>query len=291
MNKLEDLSREHDSISKISVGIIYALAVAIALNFFWTPGHIYASGITGFAQIVHSLSKHLPVPLATSVMYFVLNIPLFILGWLRIGHRFTIYTLLTVLLASIMMRVIGPVKISYDPIICAVFGGVINGVGTGLALKTGISTGGLDILGIVLRKKTGKSFGTINIAFNLVIVVCAGFVFGWSRALYTALNIFINGRVIDNVYNQHQKMQVLIVTEKPKHIIDGIQNKMHRGITILHDVEGAYSHTEKTVLLTVIDRYDMYDIEKIVSKSDPYAFMSISQVTTVHGRFVEQKPV
>ena len=66
---------------------------------------------------------------------------------------------------------------------------------------------------------------------------------------------------------------------------------MHRGITILHDVEGAYSHTEKTVLLTVIDRYDMYDIEKIVSKSDPYAFMSISQVTTVHGRFVEQKPV
>lgn len=291
MNKLEDLSRQHDSISKISAGIIYALAVAIALNFFWTPGHIYASGITGFAQIVHSLSKHLPIPLATSVMYFVLNIPLFIIGWLKIGHRFTIYTLLTVLLASIMMRVIGPVKISYDPIICAVFGGVINGVGTGLALKTGISTGGLDILGIVLRKKTGKSFGTINIAFNLVIVVCAGFVFGWSRALYTALNIFINGRVIDNVYNQHQKMQVLIVTEKPKHIIDGIQNKMHRGITILHDVEGAYSHTEKTVLLTVIDRYDMYDIEKIVSKSDPYAFMSISQVTTVHGRFVEQKPV
>lgn len=292
MNKLEDLSRQHDSLSKISAAIVYALAVAVALNFFWTPGHIYASGITGFAQIVHSLSRNfLPVPLATSVMYFVLNIPLFIVGWLKIGKRFTIYTLFTVLLASIMMRVISPIKISYDPIICALFGGVINGVGTGLALKAGISTGGLDILGIVLRQKTGKSFGTINIAFNLVIVICAGFVFGWSRALYTALNIFINGRVIDNVYNQHQKLQVLIVTEKPKHIIEGIQNKMHRGITILHDVEGAYSHTEKTVLLTVIDKYDMYDIEKIVSENDPYAFMSICQVATVHGRFVEQKPV
>lgn len=165
------------------------------------------------------------------------------------------------------------------------------GVGTGIALKSGISTGGLDVLGIILRKKTGKSFGQINIFFNLIIVICAGFVFGWTRALYTALNIFVNGRVIDAVYTQHQKMQVFIVTEHPKHIIEGIQRKMHRGITIFHDVEGAYSHTEKTVLMTIIDRYDMFDIYNIVIQSDPYAFMSVSEVDKVYGRFKEQKPV
>lgn len=190
-----------------------------------------------------------------------------------------------------MMRAIAPIKITYDPIICALFGGVINGVGTGIALKSGISTGGLDVLGIILRKKTGKSFGQINIFFNLIIVICAGFVFGWTRALYTALNIFVNGRVIDAVYTQHQKMQVFIVTEHPKHIIEGIQRKMHRGITIFHDVEGAYSHTEKTVLMTIIDRYDMFDIYNIVIQSDPYAFMSVSEVDKVYGRFKEQKPV
>ncbi|MDU1022064.1 MAG: DUF2179 domain-containing protein, partial [Lactobacillus paragasseri] len=135
------------------------------------------------------------------------------------------------------------------------------------------------------------SFGQINIFFNLIIVICAGFVFGWTRALYTALNIFVNGRVIDAVYTQHQKMQVFIVTEHPKHIIEGIQRKMHRGITIFHDVEGAYSHTEKTVLMTIIDRYDMFDIYNIVIQSDPYAFMSVSEVDKVYGRFKEQKPV
>uniref|UniRef100_UPI0026280A54 YitT family protein n=1 Tax=uncultured Lactobacillus sp. TaxID=153152 RepID=UPI0026280A54 len=243
-------------------------------------------------QILQSVSsRYLPFTLTTSVMYFVLNIPLFILGWFKIGHKFTFFTLIAVLLGSIMMKIIAPIKMSYDPIICAIFGGVINGVGTGIALKSGISTGGLDVLGIILRKKTGKSFGQINIFFNLIIVVCAGFVFGWSRALYTALNIFVNGKVIDAVYTQHQKMQVIIVTEHPKHIIEGVQKTMHRGITILHDAEGAYSHTEKTVLLTVIDRYDMYDIYNIVLNSDPYAFMSVTEVAKVYGRFKERKPV
>lgn len=292
MDQLEKLVRRHNYLSKVSAAFLYALAVAVALNFFWTPGKIYASGITGFAQVLQSVSERFfPFTLATSVMYFVLNIPLFILGWFKIGHKFTIFTIIAVLLGSIMMKIIAPIKITYDPIICAIFGGVVNGIGTGLALKSGISTGGLDILGIILRRKTGKSFGQINIFFNLIIVICAGFVFGWSRALYTALNIFINGRVIDAVYTQHQKMQVIIVTEHPKHIVEGIQEKMHRGITILHDAEGGFSHTEKTVLLTVIDRYDMYDIYNIVLQNDPYAFMSSSEVSKVYGRFIEQKPV
>lgn len=292
MDQLERLARRHNYLSKVSAALLYALAVAVALNFFWTPGKIYASGVTGFAQVLQSVSeKFLPFTLTTSVMYFVLNVPLFILGWFKIGHKFTIFTIIAVLLASLLMKFVSPVKLTYDPIICAIFGGVVNGVGTGLALKSGISTGGLDILGIILRKKTGRSFGQINIFFNLIIVVCAGFVFGWSRALYTALNIFINGRVIDAVYTQHQKLQVLIVTEYPKNIVEGIQDKMHRGITILHDAEGGFSHTEKTVLLMVVDRYDMYDIYNIVKKNDPYAFMSTTEVSKVYGRFIEQTPV
>ncbi|MCT7831393.1 MAG: YitT family protein, partial [Lactobacillus iners] len=249
MDHFERLSRRHNFISKLSAAFFYALAVAVALNFFWHPGKIYASGVTGFSQVLESLSsRYLPFTLTTSSMYFVLNIPLFILGWLKIGKKFTLFTIIAVILASIMMKLIAPIKLSYDPIICAIFGGVVNGVGTGIALKSGISTGGIDVLGIILRRKTGKSFGQINIFFNLIIVICAGFVFGWTRALYTALNIFINGRVIDAVYTQHQKMQVIIVTEHPTEIVEQIQEKMHRGITILHDAEGAYSHNEKTVL-------------------------------------------
>ena len=292
MDQLDRFNRRYNFFSKLSAALFYSIAVAIALNFFWTPGHMYSSGITGFAQLINSVSERFfPFTISTSLMYFVLNVPLFILGWTKIGHKFTFFTIIAVVLGSIMMRVIQPLEVHWDPLLCAIFGGTINGIGTGFALKNGISTGGLDIIGIVFRMKTGTSYGKFNILVNLVIIAAAGFVFGWTRALYSALTIFINGRVIDVIYTQHKKMQVMIITEHPQSIIDGIQNKMHRGITIIHDAEGAYSHTEKTVLITIIDRYDMYDIRQIIEHADPYAFVSVSEVEKVYGRFKKQEIV
>lgn len=292
MDQLDRFNRHYNFLSKISAAFFYSLAVAVALNFFWTPGHMYSSGITGFAQLINTLSeRYLPFTLTTSMMYFALNVPLFIVGWTKIGHKFTHFTVATVILGSIMMHLIHPINMHLDPLVCAIFGGMINGLGTGFALKNGISTGGIDIIGIVIRQKTGTSYGKVNILINLIIIAAAGFVFGWTRAFYSALTIFINGRVIDAVYTQHQKMQVMVVTSHPQAIIDGIQDRMHRGITILHDAEGAYSHIEKTVLVTIIDRYDMYDILNIVKKADPYAFMSVSEVERVYGRFKEQEIV
>ncbi len=292
MDKLDTFNRRYSLLSKISASFFYSLAVAIALNFFWQPGHMYSSGITGFAQLINTLSsRFLPFTLSTSVMYFALNLPLLLIAWLKIGHKFTLFTIITVILGSIMMRVIHPIDMHVDPLVCALFGGMINGMGTGFALKNGISTGGLDIIGIVIRKKTGASYGKVSIMINLIIIAAAGFAFGWNRALYSALTIFINGRAIDAIYTQHQKLQVTIVTDQPQAIIDGIQEKMHRGITIFHDVEGAYSHIEKKVLITVIDRYDMYDVLQIVKKSDPYAFMSVTEVEKVYGSFKEQEIV
>lgn len=292
MDQLDTFNRRYNLLSKISASLFYSIAVAVALNFFWQPGHMYSSGITGFAQLINTLSERfLPVTFSTSVLYLALNLPLLLLAWFKIGHKFTFFTIITVILGSIMMRAIHPINMQVDPLVCAIFGGMINGMGTGFALKNGISTGGLDIIGIVIRRKTGASYGKVNILINLVIIVAAGFTFGWNRALYSALTIFINGRVIDGVYTQHQKLQVTIVTEQPQAIIDGIQEKMHRGITIFHDVEGAYSHIEKKVLITVIDRYDMYDILQIVKKSDLYAFMSVTEVERVYGSFKEQEIV
>ncbi|RMC46447.1 YitT family protein [Lactobacillus sp. ESL0230] len=292
MDRLDTFNRRYNLLSKISASFFYSIAVAIALNLFWGPGHMYSSGITGFAQLINTLSeRYLPFTLTTSAMYFALNVPLLLVAWFKIGHKFTFFTIITVILGSIMMRVLQPVNMHVDPLVCAIFGGMINGLGTGFALKNGISTGGLDIVGIVVQKKTGTSYGKVSIFINLVIIAAAGVAFGWNRALYSALTIFINGRVIDAVYTQHQKLQVTIVTDQPQAIIDGIQEKMHRGITIFHDVEGAYSHIEKKVLITVINRYDMYDVLQIVQKSDPYAFMSVTEVERVYGTFKEQEIV
>ncbi|ANK59607.1 MULTISPECIES: YitT family protein [Loigolactobacillus] len=288
MDDLQRILKKHQYAARASTAFIYSICVSVAMNFFWQPGKIYASGITGFAQLLATLSKRvLPFSLSVPLLLFLLNLPLFVLAWRQIGRRFTIFTVMAVVFSSIMMKLVPITELTFDPIICAIFGGAVNGFGTGLALKNGISTGGLDIIGLVLRKKTGRSIGTINITFNAFIILAAGFIFGWPYAFYSALSIFVNGKVMDMVYTRQQKMQVMIVTDKPKRVIDHIQNRMRRGITIVHDAEGAYQHDEKTILFTVISRYEMHDLEVAMRESDPRAFVSISDSVKILGHFYE----
>ncbi|WP_099974822.1 MULTISPECIES: YitT family protein [Lactobacillaceae] len=287
MDEIDKLITRHQNLSKISVAIIYSITVSIAVNMFWSPGGIYGSGITGAAQLISTVTSKAPVHLTTGVMFFALNAPLFILSWLKIEHKFTLFTVFTVVCASLMMHWVPSMKITADPIICAIFGGVVNGFGTGMALRNGISTGGIDILGIILRKKTGRSVGTINMMFNIVIVVLAGALFGWVHSLYSAIGIFINGQVIDFIYNKDEKLQVMIVTSKPKKVIAEIQNEMRRGITIVHDVEGAYKHEQKTILFTVISRSELGDLETAMDDSDPNAFVSVTDTVKILGRFYQ----
>lgn len=221
---------------------------------------------------------------------FILNVPLFLLAWRSIGKEFTAFTFITVLLSSMMIQMLNPVPLTHDPIICAIFGGAVNGFGTGLALRNGISTGGLDILGIVIRKKTGKSIGTINIAFNSIIVIAAGFLYGWPYAFYSVLGLLVNARVIDMTYTRQHQMQVMIITDRPNTVIDSVQNHMRRGITIVNDVEGAYRHESKTILFTVISAFEMSELEEALEESDPNAFASVSDTVKILGRFYEPKP-
>ncbi|WP_137625546.1 YitT family protein [Lactiplantibacillus pingfangensis] len=291
MTDFQQLTRRHRDVTKASTAFIYAILVSVAMNFFWTPGHIYSSGITGLAQLINSLlGKFSPIQLSTALLLFLLNVPMFIIAWRQIGHRFTVFTFLAVALSSIMIKVVAPEGLTHDPIICAIFGGAVNGFGTGTALKNGISTGGLDIIGIVLRRKTGHSIGTINMAFNSIIVIAAGFIYGWPYAFYSALGLLVNGRVIDMTYTRQQKMQVMIITSRPKTVIDSVQNRIRRGVTIVHNAEGAYRHDDKTILFTVITRYEMSELTAAMSESDPHAFVSISDTVKILGHFYEPEP-
>ena len=117
MDQIDKFNRRYNFVSKLSAAFFYAIAVAIALNFFWTPGHMYSSGITGFAQLINSMSERfLPFTISTSLMYFVLNVPLFVLGWVKIGHKFTFFTIIAVVLGSIMMKVVQPLSVHWDPL-------------------------------------------------------------------------------------------------------------------------------------------------------------------------------
>lgn len=290
MEKLFKALPHGDYAQKFSFSVVYALLASIAVNFFFQPGQIYSSGITGVAQILTTLSKelfgtHIPV----SATLLALNLPLFLVGWFKIGHKFTIFTGITVVLASLFIQIIPEEVLSTDPIICAIFGGAINGAGIGYALKSGLSSGGLDFISIAIRKKTGKTIGSISIIFNLFIMLAAGLLFGWQYALYSAIAIFVSGKVTDAVFTKQKKMQVIIITRHPDEVIHSIQENMRRGITIINEAEGAYKHDKQTVLLTVVTRFELPALREAMRQSDPRAFVSIADNVQILGRFYEEE--
>ncbi|MTD42315.1 DUF2179 domain-containing protein [Erwinia sp. CPCC 100877] len=279
-----------DYTTKLSVSIVYAILASVAMNFFYQPGNIYSSGITGLAQILTTLStKLVGFKIPVSITLYLLNVPLFFVAWLKIGKKFTVFTFLTVTLTSIFMQIVPQTVLSNDPIICAIFGGAVMGSGIGFALKNGLSSGGLDIFSITIRKKTGRSVGSISMYFNGLIIFVAGYLFGWQYMFYSALSIFVSGKVTDAVYTKQKKMQVMIITKNPDDVVEGIQNKMRRGITIIHEAEGAYRHDKQTLLLTVVTRFELPALEAAMKEADPSAFVSISDNVKILGRFYEEE--
>lgn len=266
------------NLKKLGIAASYAFLSAISVNLFWLPGGIYANGVTGFAQLVVALTGKFNVPmLDLATLVLCINVPLLIIAWFKIDRTFTIYTILAVLLTSIFMKVIPVVTVTADPVICTVFGGVIHGFGVGITLNSDFSTGGLDIIGILVRKVTTQRIGTIFTAFNLVIEFVAGFVFGWRYALYSALTIFINGQVIDFVNTKEKKIQIMIVTQSANEMLQRIQEKFKNGITVINHAEGGYSHEARDILLLVVTSHELSRIASIVKKVDPFAFMSVTK--------------
>ena len=275
--------------TKISTSIVYAITASAAVNFFYEPGNIYSSGVTGIAQIIGTLAQSafgIKIPVALALL--LLNLPLFIVGWFRISPKFTIFTGITVLLTSVFMQIIPVQVLSTDPIINAIFGGVVMGAGGGYALRNGLSSGGLDFITIAIRKKTGKTIGSLSIIFNSFILLAAGLLFGWQYAFYSALAIFVSGKVMDAVFTKQKKMQVTIVTSCADEVIHGIHGKMRRGITIINGAEGAFRYDRQKVLITVVTRYELPLLKQIMREIDPHAFVSIADNVQILGRFYEE---
>ena len=247
------ISREKYT-EKFSASVFYGLLSSIAVNFFFQPGHVYSSGSTGLAQVLSALSlRTLGFEIPVSLTFYAINIPLLILAWYKIGHKFTIFM----------------------------------GAGIGFGLKSRISSGGTDIVSLTIRKKTGRDVGNISLIVNGIIMIFAGILFGWKYALYSMVTIFISSRVTDAIFTKQKKMQAMIVTSNPDPVIRMIHKKLHRGVTMINDAEGTYNHEKKAVLLAIITREEYTDFKYYMRKADPKAFVSIAENVHILGRFVD----
>jgi len=264
---------------KIIIVIIGALLNAIALNFFLIPADVYSSGFAGVAQLVASVS-----PISTGILLFLLNVPVAILGWIKVGKSFTCFSFFSVACMSLFLEIIPVTSYSDDILLNAVFGGVIAAVGVGITLKMGASTGGMDIIAMILSRVQDKPVGTYFFILNGIIIITAGAIYGWEKALYTLVNLYAATRVIDTIHTNNQKLTVMIVTKKTNELKQAIHNKLVRGITIL-PARGAFSNESKEMLMIVITRYELYDIERIIKEVDPEAFTNVVQTNAVLGFF------
>ncbi|WP_265459807.1 YitT family protein [Enterococcus sp. HY326] len=274
--------------SKMGIALLYAVLSSIALNFFWLSGNIYANGITGLSQLLSvSLNQFAHIQLSIPFLVLIFNLPLLIIAWFKIDKEFTCYTIFAVVITSFVMKLIPPLVITTDPFICALFGGVLHGISVGITLNSDFSTGGLDIIGIIARKYTKQSIGSVFIVFNVLIEFAAGFLFGWQYAFYSAFSVFISGRVVDYVNAKQQKVQLLVVTQKAPQLVPNIQEKISRGMTIVNDVEGAFDHESRKMLIVVVSKRELAAVKTIITQTDQQAFISIASGVATNTSFFD----
>lgn len=270
---------------KIVVVITGAMLIALSMNLFLIPANVYSSGFTGMAQLLSKvLIDHSHLHVSMGLLLFLLNIPVAILGWRKVGKSFTIYSFFSVLLSSLFLTIIPIKQVSNDILLNAVFGGVILAVGVGITLKWGASTGGLDIIAMVLSRMKDKPIGTYMFILNGIIILTAGFLYGWEKSLYTLVTLYASTRVIDAIHTTYAKLTVFIITKKAEELKKTIHASLVRGITLI-PAKGAFSNEPREMLMIVITRYELFDLERILKTVDPNAFTNVIQTNSVYGFF------
>ncbi|MCJ8014411.1 YitT family protein [Paenibacillus sp. KQZ6P-2] len=274
-------------LKRIIVMLIGASMVSVALEIFLVNNNIIDGGITGISIMLSHLF-HLPL----GIFLTLLNLPFLFLGYKQIGKTFAFSTLAAVLVMSVGTSLLAPVKpITFDPLLAAIFGGVILGAGVGLVIRAGGSTDGSEIVAILINKKSPFSVGEIIMFINVFILTSAGFVFGWNNAMYSLIAYFIAFKVID-ITNEgiDQSKSVWIISDKYKEIGDALTSRLGRGVTYLEG-EGAYSGDSKKVIFVVITRLEEAKLKSIVGDWDPDAFLAVGNIHDVKGGRFKKKDI
>jgi uncharacterized membrane-anchored protein YitT (DUF2179 family) len=273
-------------ITRILLMILGATLASIGLEIFLIPNDIIDGGIVGISIMASHFTN---IPLG--VFTFVLNIPFFIIGYKQIGKTFTLSTLFSVTCLSIGVSFLHPIPgLTHDPLLAAVFGGIIVGLGVGLIIRNGGSLDGTEIVAIILDKRISFSIGEIVMFFNFFILSSAGFIFGWDRAMYSLIAYFIAFKVIDVVVEGlDESKAVMIISDKHKDICEAITDRLGRGVTIL-DGSGAYERISTNVLYTVVSRLEVAKIKSIVHGFDENALVTIGSVE-VSGKKYKKKSI
>ena len=255
---------------------------ALGFSLFLMPHDMNAGGISGLAQVVVEI---LGVG-SVGTLSILINLPLFILGGIKIGKRFFVGSLMGMLLSSVLIDLFAMIPpVDMEPLLCVLYGGAVCGLGLGVVFISGTSTGGSDILVRLLKLKyRNVPIGQIALYFDLVVVTLTGLVFrDVSKALYTGIAVFVTSQVVDAVVYRFDYSKVaLIISREYEAIAQAIGKELDRGATFLHG-EGTYSHSQTKVVLTAVKKQQLAELKEIVIHIDPNAFIILQEAHQVLG--------
>jgi uncharacterized membrane-anchored protein YitT (DUF2179 family) len=259
---------------------------AIALKGIVVPKQFLAGGITGLSLLVHYALPSLPLGL----IYFLLNIPLFIVGWLFVGRRFFFYSLTGVFIFSAVIFWPYPVFTIEDMILNALAAGILTGVGSGIILKSLGSAGGLDILTVILFKRFSIRPGMFVLAFNSILMILAILRLPIEMVLYTLIYLYVSTHFMNFVLTGlSQRKAIMIISPKWEEISREIINRFQRGVTVVRG-HGGYTGKELHILYSVITFTELSRFKEMIRKIDSEAFVVVTETLEVMGKRIGNQP-
>lgn len=285
MTKRERIKK--DAISLMMM-VVSAFVYSVAITSFSNVGGIYPGGFAGISRITSDIVfKFSGITIPFGIIYFALNIFPTLLVFRYIGKRFTIFSVIQYILVSIFTLFLPPLITVDDQLLIAIFGGLLNGIGVGIALHFNASSGGTDFIAIYVANKYNRSTWNYVMIGNMIILSIAGVVFGWERALYSIVYQFVSTQIVEKMHERYRMETLTVVTKYPQEVVDSVLSGTRHGITEIK-VEGAYSHADMAMLYTVINVFQRRQVIKAVLKADPKAFINVQNTTLVIGNYYQQ---
>lgn len=266
------------------LGNLIGITFGAILTAYSVQGFIVNSGLGGGGVGGIALLLYYTMGLPIGVMTFVLNIPLFVLGWRGVNRLFVIKTLFGLIIFSLtldLLKGIQPLPLN-DVFLGALYGGVLGGVGSGIVFRLGGSLGGTDIVAKVIQRRFGWAMGTTMLFINAVIILISWAILGPKIALYTLVSMFTLSKTVDVIQSGLPAKAVIIISNQSDSLIQRIIKDVGRGVTFLHG-HGGYSSADKNVIICVVGMSELGNLKRIVREEDPQSFLIVQNATEVIG--------
>lgn len=283
--KINSLLIELKRLLLVSLG---GALMAININTFVNSANLFPGGFSGLSLLIQKAVLNFSgIAIPFSVLMYSFNIiPVFI-GFKFIGKKFTVYSVIMIFISGILTDFIPGLNITNDMLLCAVFGGIFGGISVSLCLFADSSSGGTDFIAIYIAEKSGKSAWNWILAFNICILITAGFLFGWPSALYSIIFQYVSTQTINFLYKKYAKTTLFIITDKEDEIYSVIKKRTNHAATVFQG-KGCYAGNEHKMLYTVVSSQESGALEKAIRNVDPNAFINVIQSKEILGRFYKR---